>query len=308
MTTILKASPAFQRRGVHKAITGMLVCAAAALWIPAMAQAASEANAPKQNTVNSSGALGAKTNVTPPDPATVMYFTYDIDGKGATTYEVTNGSVATYWYGHAFEHGGKQYYTGFSWDTADRYGKPGEDNVGPDTQANIAEVTFILANESAEKPWKFRGMEHTIGMFGAYEKGPEVDTNRKAIEYRAPSGKLVLAVPTITFATGSSIEGYELLMFNPTRLEVESNDNVWNYVGNIITGEDNAAACDSGTVMPCIGNSGELTFTQGKDDMPQATVKMSGTTFAGPDKTRKFGPADTQTYVYDSKSKAYVSR
>ena len=35
--------------------------------------------------------------VIPPDAPTVMYFTYQVDGDGATSYEVQNGSVATFW-------------------------------------------------------------------------------------------------------------------------------------------------------------------------------------------------------------------
>ncbi|WZB74233.1 hypothetical protein WJ972_25440 [Achromobacter insuavis] len=124
--------------------------------------------------------------MTPPDAATVLYYIYQIDGKGADSYEVANGSVATYWFGHAFELGGTQYFTGFAWDTREKYGKPGEDDVGPDTQVNLAESTFTLTGSSAERPWKFRGMEHTIGMFGAYERPEAIDPRRKPIEYRTP--------------------------------------------------------------------------------------------------------------------------
>ena len=64
-----------------------------------------------------------------------------VDGQGKDSYEVANGSVATYWYGHAFELNGTRYFTGFTWDTRERYGKPGEDDAGPDTQVNLAEAT-----------------------------------------------------------------------------------------------------------------------------------------------------------------------
>jgi len=97
--------------------------------------------------------------------------------------------------------------TGFVWETAERYGKPGEDQVGPGTQVNIAESTFVLNDPTSERPWKFRGMEHTIGEFGAYERAPDVDTRRKPVEYRTPAGKLLLAVPDTSFDNGINSDG-----------------------------------------------------------------------------------------------------
>ena len=70
------------------------------------------------------------TAVAPPDVRTVMHTIYQVDGQGKDSYEVANGSVAT-WYGHAFELNGTRYFTGFTWDTRERYGKPGEDDAGP---------------------------------------------------------------------------------------------------------------------------------------------------------------------------------
>ena len=109
------------------------------------------------------------TAVAPPDVRTVMHTIYQVDGQGKDSYEVANGSVATYWYGHAFELNGTRYFTGFTWDTRERYGKPGEDDAGPDTQVNLAEATYTLTGSTPDKPWQFRGMTNTIGNFGAYE-------------------------------------------------------------------------------------------------------------------------------------------
>ncbi|MNU11192.1 hypothetical protein D3C72_2588450 [compost metagenome] len=61
--------------------------------------------------------------------------------------------------------------------------------------------------------------------------------------------------------------------------------------------------------MPCTNSVGELGFApNGNGDMPLLTVKFSGTTIAGPDKTRRLGPADAATYAYDPASKAYAAR
>lgn len=297
MNPSLKASPS-----LRSTLACLFVASAAALSAPAIAEPAAPAPAPAISNA-------AAAAVTPPDAATVMYFIYEIDGKGKTTYEVTNGSVATYWFGHAFESEGTHYYTGFAWDTAERFGKPGEDQVGPETQANLTEVTFTLTDPASDKPWKFRGMEPTIGMFGAYEQGPDVDTKRKAIEHRTPAGQLLLAVPTTSFDNGITSAGYELLVFNPDRLKRDGDDHVWTYVGGVLTGEDNSAACADGDVMPCTASTGELEFiADGKHDMPNIKVTPKGTTISGPNKTRQLGAADVATYVFDAAKKTYVSK
>ncbi|MPT29214.1 MAG: hypothetical protein E2602_20460 [Achromobacter sp.] len=237
-----------------------------------------------------------------------MYAIYQIDGKGADSYEVANGSIATYWFGHAFELGGTQYFTGFTWDTRERYGKPDEDEAGPETQVNLAEATFTLTGSSPERPWKFRGMEHTIGMFGAYERPEAIDTRRQPLEYRTPAGKLVLAVPTQGFDNGTSFEGYALFVFNIGPRD-ELKDKVWAYIGSINTGDDNSAACADGDVMPCVARTGKLTFAaQPGGDMPRITVTPSGTEIAGPGKTRQLGAADAVTYVYDEAGKQYAEK
>lgn len=294
MTHPHQASPA-----LRTSLASLLL--AAFVSMPAMAQTPAQTPAPISNE--------AAARVTPPDPATVMLFTYDVDGKGETTYEVTNGSVATYWFGHAFESEGTHYYTGFSWHTAARYGKQGEDEAGPGTQVNLTEVTFTLTDPNSDKPWKFRGMEPTIGTFGAYERGTDVDTRRKAIEHRTPAGKLLLAVPTTSFENGITSDGYDLLVFNPDRLKRDGSDNVWTYVGGVLTGEDNSAACADGEVMPCTHSSGDLDFiANGKDDMPSVKVTPKGTTISGPNKTRQLGAADSTTYTFDAAKKTYVTK
>lgn len=298
----MKVSPSFRRRCVRTAMAGLLASTFAVLSSPAPALAATDSAAPA---IQKSAAAA----VTPPDAATVMYFIYQIDGKGETSYEVANGSIATYWFGHAFESEGMHYYTGFVWETAERYGKPGEDQVGPGTQVNIAESTFVLNDPASERPWKFRGMEHTIGEFGAYERAPDVDTRRKPVEYRTPAGKLLLAVPDTSFDNGINSDGYSLLVFNPERLKTESNGNVWTYVGSVLTGEDNSAACSDGEVMPCTSSTGELVFTaDAGNDMPRVAVKPSGTTISGPNKTRQLGASDVTHYTFNAKTKRYVSQ
>lgn len=252
----------------------------------------------------------ARAEVAPPDAAAVLTAIHQVDSKGADAAEVANGSFATYWYGHAFELAGVQYYTGFVWETAERYGKPGEDDIGPTTPVNLSEATFIRDDPSSERPWKFRGMEPTIGEFGAWERAPEVDPRRKPREFRTASGKLVLAVPTESFENGITISAYTLLVFTPPeKRQDESQDKVWAYAGNVIAGEDNGPACADGDVMPCTRSEGELVFSaHGVADLPQVTVQFTGTTISGPGKTRKLGAADAVAYTYDAARKEYVAR
>ncbi len=289
----------FSPRRLRAVLAGLCAATLATVFVPTAI--AAEAAAPKLDV-----AQGAA--VTPPDGPTVLYFIYQIDGKGADSYEVANGSIATYWFGHAFELDGTRYFTGFAWDTREKYGKPGEDDVGPETQVNLAEATFTLTGSSPERPWQFRGMEHTIGQFGAYERPENVDTRRKPLEYRTPAGKLLLAVPTEGFENGVNFEGYALFVFNIGPRD-ELKDNVWTYVGSLLTGDDNAAACDGGEVMPCATRSGKLGFAaQAGSDMPRLTVTPSGTMITGPGKTRQLGAADTVTYVYDAAKKKYAEK
>ncbi len=291
-------------RLLRGALTGLFAAAVTAAASPAALAAGPAARLDAAQATQTAQAAA----VAPPDAPAVMYAIYQIDGKGADSYEVANGSIATYWFGHAFELGGTQYFTGFTWDTRERYGKPGEDEAGPETQVNLAEATFTLTGSSPERPWKFRGMEHTIGMFGAYERPEAIDTRRQPLEYRTPAGKLVLAVPTQGFDNGTSFEGYALFVFNIGPRD-ELKDKVWAYIGSINTGDDNSAACADGDVMPCVARTGKLTFAaQPGGDMPRITVTPSGSEIAGPGKTRQLGAADAVTYVYDEAGKQYAEK
>lgn len=277
---------------------------------PAAAAPPAAASTPVAASAAVTPSSGANAPIAPPNAASVLYAIHQVDSKGEPSANVANGSIATYWFGHAFELDGTPYYTGFVWETAERYGKPGEDDVGPMTPVNLAEATFIRDPASPANPWKFRGMEPTIGEFGAYERPPEVDSRRKPLEYRTASGKLLLAVPTETFDNGITISGYTLLVFTPPeKRQDEAKDKVWAYVGDVIAGEDNGPACADGDVMPCTRSDGELVFSgNGTDDLPRVTVQFTGNTISGPGKTRKLGPADAAIYAYDGARKTYVAQ
>ena len=245
---------------------------------------------------------------TPPAPDAVLYFIYDKDGDGATSYEIENGSVATYWYGHQFDLRGKHYFAGFAYSTPEKFGeaKDGSDPA-PGSKVTLANATFVLSKPGAEKPWSVVGAEPYIGEFGAYEKGDEVDPRRTAVSYVTENGQYLLAVPTTSLQSGSELTGYAVLRFQPGELE-DIEDHHWRYLGTIWTGEDNSAACDGGEVMPCAASSGALAFEPGARALPDIVVSPRGTTIASPGRTRTLGPEDRSTYTYDPGKKAYVAR
>ena len=245
--------------------------------------------------------------VQPPSPSSVLYFIYQKDGDGALSYEVENGSWTTYWYGYRFELDGKQYYTGFAYDTPFKFSKAEqESDPAPDAKATITQSTFVLTAPGTENPWTFQGSDRAVGEFGAYEKGNEIDKTREPQSYRTPGGNLVLAIPTWYLATGVQVSSFDLLVFNPHELKID--DQRWRYLGNVVTGTDNGAACDEedGGKITCFKSFGALTFVpQEGSDLPLLRIARSGTEIVSPGKTRELGPTDTTEYKYDPSKKQY---
>ena len=247
------------------------------------------------------------TEVQPPSPSSVLYFIYQKDGDGALSYEVENGSWTTYWYGYRFELDGKQYYTGFAYDTPFKFSKAEqESDPAPETKATITQSTFVLTAPGTESPWTFQGSDRDVGEFGAYEKGNEIDETRKPQSYRTPDGKLLLALPTWYLATGVQVNTFDLLLFNPHELKID--DKRWDYLGNIVIGTDNGAACDEtpGAKQACAKSAGTLSFEpQEGSNLPLLKVQRSGTETVSAGKVRTLGASDTYEYRYDSEKKQY---
>lgn len=285
MRNLVKALPAFRRHYLRSAMAGLLVSTFAVMSAPVLASAASPAVSAHQQDVA----------VSAPDAATVLKSIYNVAGDGSDSYDVGKGVMASYWFGHSFERDGKQYFTGFSWETTEKQSDADAEDPGPEAQVNLSEATFVLSEGS----WTLQHAARNIGAMGSYEKPDEVDTNRKAVEHRTPTGKLVLAIPIAGFDRGSSYNGYDVFAF----------DKSWTHVGYLMAGEDNSAACSDGDSMPCISSLGEVTFApDDKSDMPKLVVNFSGKTISGPGKTRELGAADAATYIYDVSKKAYESQ
>ncbi len=245
--------------------------------------------------------------VQPPSASSVLYFIYQKDGDGALSYEVENGSWTTYWYGYRFELDGKQYYTGFAYDTPFKFSKAEkESDPAPETKATITQSTFVLTAPGTENPWTFQGSDRDVGEFGAYEKGNEIDETRKPQTFRTPDGKLLLALPTWYLATGVQVNTFDLLLFNPHELKID--EKRWDYLGNIVIGTDNGAACDEtpGAKQACAKSTGTLSFEPREgSNLPLLKVQRSGTETVSAGKVRTLGSGDTYEYRYDPEKKQY---
>ena len=253
--------------------------------------------------------LHTPSATTPPAPDSVLYFIFQKDGDGALSYEVENGSWAHYWYGYRFDLGGKRYFTGFAYQTPANYDKSDEAQYpDPDAKVTLAQATYVLAPGDAAKPWVFEGAERHVGEFGGYEKGNAVDESRKPRDYTTPAGKRLLAVPTWSLESGTRLASFDVLVFDPGQLQ-HVDDTHWTYLGNLVVGEDNGAACDdeSGR-LPCAKSTGTIEFiADAGHDLPLIRVAMHGTTI-GEDGRLRTLDGTALDYRYDEGRKQYQQR
>lgn len=243
---------------------------------------------------------------TPPTPGEVINAIHDIAGDGSDSYEIENGSVATFWFGYAFELDGAGYYTGFVAETPEKYNDAEKDaDPTPDTQVTLSQATFSLAQPGAARAWGFEMAEFSIGKFGAFERGNAVDDKRKPQTYKTPDGKFVLAVPTWSLSGGVRVDAYDLFAFDPADL-TDPNTTHWTYLGSVAAGEDNGASCDEDDdQQPCARSFGALSFEPHGDDLPLIHVAMSGTRIVAAGKVRTLGPADALEYRYVATENQY---
>ncbi|MCC4620818.1 hypothetical protein LL965_12245 [Xanthomonas cassavae CFBP 4642] len=243
---------------------------------------------------------GSTQQLQPPRQDSVLYFISNVDGDGATSYKVANGSWINYWYGFQFELGGTRYYTGFAWETPELHGAERENHYpAPGTKVTLAHATFVTSEPGSKTPWKLLGAEPYIGEFGGMEQGNTVDTTRKPQTFVTDDSRLVLAVPTWSLQSGVRILSYDALVFNPKETE-DVNDKHWTYIGNLPAGEDNGASCgeDAPGKIPCIKNTSTLEFVP-QAGLPALQVKVSANppTNAGD---------ETVVYRYDAAQKSYL--
>lgn len=246
-------------------------------------------------------ATGAALTLKPPRPDSIMYYISTVDGNGDLSYPTINGSWINYWYGFQFELNGTLYYTGFAWETPEKFGAELENHFpAPGTKVTISHATFVTSQPGSESPWLLQGVEPWIGEFGGSERGNEVDTDREPQTWNTPSGDMLLALPTWYLVSGERMRTIEILLFNPHELS-NTDDNRWRYLATLEAGFNNEANCgpDSAGAIPCADTTGKLTFIAQKDsDLPMLRVAVPA---AG-------GQSETVTdYKYDTVRKVYES-
>ncbi len=258
--------------------------------------------APRQDVPPVTTPAPPKMAAQPPSPSSMLYLIYQKDGDGALSYEVDDGAVATWWFGHSFDLGGKHWYTGFAYNTPEIYGPKDENAVpGPGSKVNITAATLFKDSAGSEKEWTLDGAYPTIGEFGAYERAGEIDKTRKIESRETGDGRMVLAVPVTFFANGVDSASYEVFLFDSADLQLEANAGRqrWTYIGNIAAGEDNDADCgqEPGD-RACYQTKGALSFgTPGDGGLPTIRIAMTG--------TGTEAASGTTEYRYDTASKQY---
>lgn len=254
-------------------------------------------------------AAGKVAALAPPTPAEVLGSIYQRDAQGKDTMPIANGSQATYWYGRQFDLLGKHYFTGFAFDTPEKYGpQPDSALPAPDATVTLTAANFERTDEHGGS-WEFVGAERYIGEFGGREHPNAIDEKRQPVAFETTDGQYLLAVPTVFFEQGSELRAWDVFVFQPGTLK-DVEDTHWTHLGTLQAGEENSAACsDDGSVpMPCIDSIGALSFVaQEGAVMPLVRIQFSGTTIEGPGKKRTLGAADTKTYRYDAAKKIYAA-
>jgi hypothetical protein len=268
---------------------------------PTSAQATPAARPTTQDVASmpdaSTAPVNPKSEIKPPSPDSVLYFISNVDGDGGLSYEIGNGSWINYWFGFPFELDGTRYFTGFAWETPENFSDPKEPRYpSPDDTVTITQATFVATPPGSEKPWTFKENQHSVGEFGGNARGNTLDESRKPQSIRTSEGNLLVAVPTWYLVSGTRMENFDLLLFNPHSLEMTDKKR-WTYLGSLYAGEENSAACDNdGTGgLKCVKKTGTLAFaSHDGDPMPTLNVTVSG----GPE-------AEVTEYRYDAAHTTY---
>lgn len=206
----------------------------------------------------------SRARIAPPTPGRVIEAIFEKPGDRSDSYEVDNGSRATYWYGQAYDVAAQHYFTGFVAQSPDHFGKAADAEDPPAARATLTQATF--KSGSAAEPWTVVAAQHSVGEFGARGQADGVDGSRKAEIFSIGSGRIVLAVPTdAPIEQGTVQKNYEVV--------VRASDGAWSYAGTVPAGVDDSAGCDQGRAFPCAAMRGRLEFVPGSS-MPDIEVTL----------------------------------
>lgn len=228
------------------------------------------------------------TEAAAPSPASVIEAVFQHPGDRSASYDVENGSRATYWFGYAYDVAGKRYYTGFVEQTPDHLGANADADDPPAAKATLTQATFVRNSSHAD--WDFVGAQRFVGEVGGRGRADAPDETRRAVLHDVSPGRFLLAVPTnAAIEQGTVQKNYEVLL--------RANDGAWAHVATVNAGVDDSAGCDGGRVFPCAGTTGHIEFVTTRD-MPSIRVTLSP---QGNTSSREH----TVTYTFDSASSTY---
>lgn len=224
---------------------------------------------------------------------------------GPVAFDLGDGREAVWWYGHGFDFNDRDYITAFV------YLSRGDDPDGGDDLASVAQATYRMGSAG----WRLIDTDGHIGSFALgriSERAADVDTDgrvqtdgRKVVRHETADGRLLLAVPTRTFAYGIERLGYEMFLFDPNRVDPVRNG-LWAALGWVDAGANNAADCDEESRRACWAMTGSLSFVPRPAGVPDVKISFSGSRLEGPGHIRKLGPDDHMSYSYDADERAYV--
>ncbi|MEQ1512422.1 MAG: hypothetical protein ABL934_07055 [Lysobacteraceae bacterium] len=230
-----------------------------------------------------------------PAPEAVLRDIFKQPITAAENAHLTDGRYAGYWSGHRFELDGKRYFVGFAESTGEtEIEYPTEDNT-----VTLSQATYVFDNGA----WTLRGTQTGIGMFGSFEKPPQIDSEA-APQAMSVGGRYFVGMPTVEVAmAGARLDFYELFAFAPRELE-------WTYLGYVAGGRDTRAGCTSDTDLQqpvkCAASTAKLKFAPAAgNDWPAVTVAFDGDVVGADGEVRKATEQDAVEYRFDAASGSY---
>lgn len=219
---------------------------------------------------------------------------------GPVAFDLGDGREAVWWYGHGFDFDDRDYITAFV------YLARGDDSPdGGDDLASVAQATYRMDSAG----WKLIDSDGHIGGFALgriNERAAEIDTEaREIVRHETADGRLLLAVPVRTFAYGVEQLEYELVLFDPAKVDPIRNG-LWAALGPVHAGENNAADCGEEFGRACWDMKGSLSFVPRPGGLPDVKISYRGNRLEGSDHIRKLGPDDYISYSYDPDERGYV--
>lgn len=253
--------------------------------------AAVHASATSAASATPAARIASRTTPKLPAPPAVLEAIFQDPGDHSASYDVGNGSRATYWYGYGYDLDGTSYFTGFVQQSPDHFAGDTAADDPPSAKATLTQATFVRAGGNG---WTFRGAQRSIGEVGSRGRADAVDESRPPIVHRLDGGRLLLGVPTDgAIEQGTVLKNYELLLRRP--------DGAWAHVGTLNAGQDDSAGCDGGRIFPCSPISGQI-FIDADDqgDMPRLRVVLTHGASRRDDR-------QTVIYRFDKSSSSYVT-